>query len=62
MVSCIEGALNALNALEGTQDAPVASPEDRTVLRRPRLRVGELDDTGVVFGVRPRRRRRPPSS
>ncbi|MFA1532632.1 hypothetical protein ACDL65_11530 [Corynebacterium belfantii] len=53
---------SALNALKGAQEAPVVSSEERPVLRRPRLRAGEPDDAGVVFGVRPRRRQRPPSS
>ncbi|MEL6051665.1 hypothetical protein [Corynebacterium rouxii] len=51
----------ALNALEGAQDVSVVSSEDRPVLRRPRLGVGEPDDAGVVFGARPRRQQRPPS-
>ncbi|MDT9407770.1 hypothetical protein [Corynebacterium rouxii] len=51
----------ALNALEGVQDAPVVSSEERPVLRRPRLGMGEPDDSGVVFGACPRRRQRPPS-
>lgn len=44
--------MRALNALEGAQDVSVVSPEDRPVLRRPRLGVGEPADAGVVLGVR----------